>query len=305
MEESYLLIGGNGFLGGYTADALSRIGQVAVLDRPGSARERGGGVTQFEGSVSSRSDVQNAIEASDASAIIVLSSYSGSGLGLVRAAEMNPAGAIEVNVGGLMNVLEAVKTQPKRRVINLSSTTVYGGRESYAHQLVDENSHLDPRSIYAATKVMGEQLIRTYRDMHGLQATSVRPTLVWGPGIGDHSAQAPLTEMMRCARSGESALVSDSEERLDLIYVRDAGRAIAWVASSPDLGPVVIVNGYCSSIRDVREALVREVPGFTVEISGIAAPLGFPNVTDRMARDAGYEVKYNLVDSVRDYLQYR
>lgn len=303
-----LIVGGNGFLGRHAAAALTAGGaSVHIFDRPdptpatttapGEAPRYG----RYQGSVTDRGALEEAVTDADAGAIVALASYSHDGLGLAKAAEQNPPGAVEVNVQGLLHVLEIAARRPGTRVLWLSSTTVYGPTADYATGGVSEDALLAPGSVYAATKVLGEQLIRTYRAAHGVRATAVRPTLVWGPGLRYRGVQSCLSDLVDAAVHGRQVTVPDSIEPWDLLYVRDAGRAVAWLTGK-DLGPVVLVNGYRASVRRVREAVLRAVPGAPVRVAGTAPRLDVPPVDDRRIRRAGFIPEFDLARSVHDYM---
>ncbi|WP_067885933.1 NAD-dependent epimerase/dehydratase family protein [Actinomadura chibensis] len=301
-----LIVGGDGFLGRHTAEALAAGGaSVHVFDRPGSTpppRPRGAHrYGRYEGSVTDRGALEEAVADAGADAIVVLASYSHGGLGLAKAAEQNPPAAVEVNVRGLLHVLEIAARRPGTRVVWLSSTTVYGPTDRYAATGVSEDALLAPGSVYAATKVLGEQLVRTYRTAHGVRATAVRPTLVWGPGLRYRGVQSCLGDLADAAAHGREATVPDSDEPWDLLYVRDAGRAVAWLTGR-DLGPVVLVNGYRASVRQVREAVLRAVPGAPVRVAGAAPRLNVPPVDDGRIRRAGFVPEFDLARSVYDYV---
>lgn len=187
------------------------------------------------------------------------------------------------------------------RVLWSSSTTVYGKSQHYPEGDVDEQSLLGPNSVYAATKVAGEQLIRTYRS-RGVDATAIRPTLVWGPGIRYRGAQAGLGDMVEAAATGESATVAALTEPWDLLYVADVGRVFAHLASMPSLPEVLIANGYQASVDDVRHAITELRPDAPITVSGEASPLGLPYMRTDAIRGHGYVPRYDLHSSIADYL---
>lgn len=302
-SRNVLIIGGNGFLGQHAADALAEGAEsIHIFDRPGSALEGGRSFVQHEGSVTDPRAVQEAVAVADPDTIVVLASYSHGDRGLGKAAEENPNGAVEVNVRGLLHVLEIAAGRPTTRLLWLSSTTVYGPAARYDSSSVTEDALVAPGSVYAATKVLGEQLIDSYRKVHGVKATAIRPTLIWGPGLRYRGVQSCLGDMVTAAVDGVEATVPDSTERWDVLYARDAGRAVAWLART-DVGPVVLVNGYRASVSDVRKAVLQEVPEARIHVAGAAPRLGLPAVDDRRIRDAGFVPQFDLEQSVHDYVR--
>lgn len=300
-----LLIGGNGFLGTYTAEAFTGIADsVHVLDTAHSmsSGHPNANLPQYKGSVSDIASVRRAVERSNADTIVVLASFGTSGMGLVKSAEANPEAALQVNVNGLLNVLETATKKTSCRVLWMSSTTVYGDVESYNGVLVSEEDLLYPQSIYAATKVLGEQLIRSFRDQHGLEATSIRPSLIWGPGIRYRGVQSALNDMVEAAARGDSVSVQGSNEPLDLLYIRDAAMAPVWLSMLDELPPIVLANGYQASMDEVRTAVLDEVPAITLTRQGNFPHLRFPNIDDSLARGIGYLPQFDLPGSIKDFL---
>lgn len=308
MSRGYaLVVGGNGFLGRYAANALAEHGyEIVVLDRAGSesntppeAPPHPEGTVQITGSTTDPRDLQEAAAERQPAVICTLAAYGYQQLGLVAAAEHSPRDALSVNLMGLLNVLELGEATGAR-VIWTSSTTVYGPADTY-DGLVDEESPVRPGSLYAATKIAGEQLVRTYRS-RGVDAVAMRPTLVWGPGIRYRGVQAALGDMVESAATQEPITVASVDEPWDLLYVADAGRALAHIATCPDTPDVVLINGYRASITDVRDAVLAARPEAHVDLDGVAPSLDFPHVSDRQARDLGFSPAYDLKASVEDYL---
>jgi nucleoside-diphosphate-sugar epimerase len=83
------------------------------------------------------------------------------------------------NVEGTRAVLEAAARGNSLRVVHLSSSAVHGPILSEG---ADETAPLMRSGTpYADTKIESEELVRRFSASHGLQATIVRPTFVWGP----------------------------------------------------------------------------------------------------------------------------
>lgn len=307
--ESVLLVGGNGFLGSHTAVALQGFARsVSVFDRAGSSRVPRTGapldlttLPQFEGSVTDRNAVARAIAESRADTVIVFASYGERGLGLVKSAEGNPAEAVSVNVNGLVNVLEVAAEQRPCRVIWLSSTTVYGSANSYPGR-VDEGSLVSPNSIYAASKVLGEQLIRSYRRSRNVDAVAVRPTLVWGPGITYTGVQSGLNAIVEAAATRTPVSIAASAEPWDLVYVKDVAEGLAWIARHPSDDEVLLLNGYTASLHDIEHAMRSLAPDVEIRRSSDAPELGVPLVDDSRLRAAGFIPRFDVTSSIRDYL---
>lgn len=307
MNRNALLIGGSGFLGRHTAHRLVDNGwTVTVLDLPGKAMQvtvaDAEPVHVLEGSVTRREDVEMAFAAAEPNLVLQLAAYSTNGMGLVPSGEQNPAAAVEVSVGGLMNVLESARGIDDCRVVLTSSTTLLGPAADYMGP-VDEQALLSPASVYAATKVLAEQLVRTYRHHHGVDAVALRPTLVWGPEIQYRGVQSALGDMIQAAARGSAISVPGNSEPWDLIYVVDAAEAIVAVAEAESPPPVLIASGYVASVNEVRTEVLRQAPEARITLEGESRPLGFPRVDTRAIGDIGFRAHFDLTASVADFLE--
>ena len=90
--------------------------------------------------------------------------------------------AFDVNVGGLFNVLEALRQLDNDpRLLFISSGSVYGQIDSGAGGF-SEDSPVHAASPYATSKLVGEQLVRSYAENYGIKAVIARPFNHTGPG---------------------------------------------------------------------------------------------------------------------------
>lgn len=307
-----LVVGGNGYLGAHTVGRFRRRGwHATVLDLPGTAARahplNGADdpqllpVAQREGRVTDLADLREAFETANPDVCVVLSSYGEPGRGLVRSAEQNPSAAVDVNIGGLLAVLDHLASHPRTRLLWLSSTTVYGPASLYGSQPVGVDTPVQPASIYAATKVLGEQLLRSYRAKHGIDAAAVRPTLVWGPGMTYDGVQSDLNRLVEAAAAGSALTVASAAEQWDLVYVKDAAEAIVHLAESVPLPPVVHVNGFRASLEDVcAELSTRSTAPLGTVGGGVS--LGVPLVDDAEMRAIGFTPRFDLAASVEDFI---
>jgi UDP-glucuronate 4-epimerase len=90
----------------------------------------------------------------------------------------DPYQIFQVNVGGTLDLFEAARRVGIRRVVFLSSASVYGRTADLA---VDEAMPLDSRGAYGASKICAESVARAYAAQHGLEAVILRPSWVYGP----------------------------------------------------------------------------------------------------------------------------
>ena len=134
---------------------------------------------------------------------------------------------LDVNVVGTLALFEAALAAKLRRVVYTSSGAVYGNAV-FRDPAPDESSTPEPTSLYGLTKLLGERLMRRFRDVHGLDVVSARLGAVFGPWERDTGLRATLSppfQIARLAARGQPARLIAGGER-DWIYSRDIARSI-------------------------------------------------------------------------------
>ena len=143
----------------------------------------------------------------------------------------DPATCIAVNLGGLVNLLEAARGGVKRFVF-ASSCAVYGNLPSAEKS---EHSPVDPLSPYASSKLAGEYLCRNYFHLHGLQTVCLRYFNVYGPNQDPNGAYAAVIPKFITAilKTEKPTVYGDGEQSRDFVYVDDIVEANLCAALAP------------------------------------------------------------------------
>jgi UDP-glucuronate 4-epimerase len=97
----------------------------------------------------------------------------------VRPSLEDPARYVSVNVGGTMEVLEAMRAAGARGLVFAGSSSVYGDDAPVPFR--EDHAAVQPLSPYAATKRAAELLIATHARLFGLRAITLRFFTVYGP----------------------------------------------------------------------------------------------------------------------------
>jgi nucleoside-diphosphate-sugar epimerase len=90
----------------------------------------------------------------------------------------DPHKIFRVNVGGTLDLFEAARRVGVRRVVLLSSASVYGRT---ADVVIDETAPLGARGAYGASKIGAEAVALAYGAEHGMETVVLRPSWVYGP----------------------------------------------------------------------------------------------------------------------------
>jgi nucleoside-diphosphate-sugar epimerase len=260
-----LVTGGGGFIGGHLAVALNRSGaQVRTLCRYNSRSDRGtldwfdpadtSGIEIVYGDLRDPESVTRAMTG------IEVAFHLGAQIAIPYSL-VNPRDFIETNVGGALNVAQAVLTAGVRRLVHVSTSEVYGDARSFP---ITETHPIAPRSPYAASKAGADMLIESFHCALGLPAAIARPFNVYGP---HQSARAIVPAIATQALRGSVVRLGLLEPRRDLTFVTDTVAGLMAIAAADDaLGLTLqLGTGNDISVAGLVE-LIGELVGRTLQV---------------------------------------
>ena len=213
----------------------------------------------------------------------------------------------QVNVGGTVALMEAMRDVGVRRVVFISSGAVYGEQEV---QPLTETTAPNPQSPYAVSKLAAEYYIRTIGKLWGIETVILRVFNVYGPGQHFPPVHAPVIPyfLRQAHNNGNIVVHGDGYQTRDYVYIDDVVNAMTAAAKTAG-GNQRIINvgsGIETSIRDLVQ-LVVEVTGGSPAV--IYNPRNSGGV-GRMFADLGlarellnYECSVSLVDGLRHTLE--
>jgi UDP-glucose 4-epimerase len=138
----------------------------------------------------------------------------------VRASVADPQYDAQVNLLGLLNLLEGAREVGTGRFVFVSSGgVVYGEPDTFP---TPETAPKLPLSPYGVTKLTGELYLNYYRKIHGLEYVAVRYGNVYGPRQDPHGEAGVVAIFSSRLLSGEILTVfGDGEQTRDYTFVRD------------------------------------------------------------------------------------
>ena len=192
--------------------------------------------------------------------------YHLAGLASVAQAWEQPALALTVNHGAMLNLLEAVRQHaPGARVVCAGSGEIYGPPTVLP---VEETAPLRPPNPYAVSKAGADLLAGMYADAHGLQVIRARAFNHAGPRQSPVYAIASFARQLALGRiRGDRPIriVSGNPSvRRDFTDVRDVVRAYRLLAARADPGIYNVGSGRSVSIAELV-ALLSELFDAEVE----------------------------------------
>lgn len=147
-----------------------------------------------------------------------------------------PASFVQTNVTGTLNILEAARDRPNAKLINTSTSEVYGTPESVP---IAETHPLRGQSPYAATKIAADQLCEAYARTFGTQVVTLRPFNTYGPR---QSARAIIPTILGQLLAGaKSVRLGNLSPRRDLTFIADTVDAYIRMALA-ELSPGELVH---------------------------------------------------------------
>jgi nucleoside-diphosphate-sugar epimerase len=291
MNDAILVTGLSGLIGGAVARRLADAGKVVVgMDRAASAD------AGFPVIVHDLPDLHRWHEAITRYRVRKVVHAGGiSGPMLLQDA---PARLCDINIGGLLGLLEAARIHKLERVVWFSSILAYGDRPDLTD--VCEDTPLSPNTIYGATKASGEALIEAFHAEHGVDAVSFRVASCYGPG---RTTACLMRTLIEDGLDGRTTFVRDAPERTrQHVFVDDVVNAVCaaldaktFTRRAYNIGP-----GIAQSLDEIVDAVRCAVPGTSVAfqpdgLSWNTFGLG-PLLIDAARRDLAFEPRVSLAE---------
>ena len=165
----------------------------------------------------------------------------------------SPDTYIDTNIKGTLNILQAARRHNVKRVVQTSTSEVYGTAQYIP---IDELHPLHPQSPYAASKVGADQLALSFHASFDLPVGILRPFNTYGPR---QSARAVIpTIISQLANKSKVKLGSLSPTR-DFSFVQDTANGfLAAAQSDAIIGQTVnLGSGFEISIKDTAETIAK------------------------------------------------
>jgi UDP-glucuronate 4-epimerase len=198
------------------------------------------------------------------------------------------------NVLGTQQLLEAARSDPGKRFVFSSSSSIYGNAERYP---TPEDTLPRPHSPYGVTKLAAEQLCLLYHANWGVETVALRYFSVYGPRQRPDMA---FNRFCAAAATGERIVVfGDGEQRRDFTFVGDVVAATLAAAEAPGAvgGVYNIGGGSQASVNDAL-TLLAELAGRRLEVDHAPGEQGDVRETGadtaRARADLGFEAHTDL-----------
>ncbi|WP_405383959.1 NAD-dependent epimerase/dehydratase family protein [Phascolarctobacterium sp.] len=130
----------------------------------------------------------------------------------------------DVNLKGIVNVLECCRRYDVKNIAFSSSAAVYGDN---LHVPLQETEAPLPTSFYGLTKMAGEHYLRLYHDLFGINATILRFANVYGERQGTGGEGGVVSIFCKLLAQGKGVTVfGNGEQTRDFVYAGDIAQAL-------------------------------------------------------------------------------
>jgi UDP-glucose 4-epimerase len=172
----------------------------------------------------------------------------------------NPRAANATNITGTLNVLEAMRAHNVPRLIFVSSSSVYAGREA----ALREDAPVAPPHPYGVGKLAGEHYVRVYGELFGLNWTTLRFFSVYGPHqLGHIDKAGVIAKFIHQAMNDKPLTIYGEGLSLrNFTYVDDVVRCLLLSLDTPG------ARGNVMNVANAREVSVNEIAEAVQKVTG-------------------------------------
>ena len=289
-----LVTGAGGFIGSHLAECLVEKGAlVRSLVHYNALGTRGwldqsplaGEMEVMAGDMADRDSVTRAVTGVDtvfhlASLIAIPYSYEA------------PDSYVRVNVGGILNVLQAAREREVRRIVHTSTSEVYGTARRIP---IGEDHPLQAQSPYSASKIGADKIAESFHLSYGMPVVTVRPFNTYGPR---QSARAVVPTIVTQCLTGDVVRLGNLAPTRDLNFVSDTVSGFVLAAEAE------AAVGRTVNLGSGRETSIGDLAALIAGLCGVSPTI---EVEDRRSRVDGSEVERLLADAglARELLGWR
>jgi nucleoside-diphosphate-sugar epimerase len=261
--STYLVTGGAGFIGSHLAEELVRRGQrVRVVDSLVTGKRTNlAHVSPVEFIKADLGDLEVARRAVEGCDFVLHQAAIPS----VPRSVADPITTNLANVDATLNVLVAARDAGVKRLVFAGSSSVYGDAATLPK---DEGMTPNPLSPYALQKLVGEQYLRMFTRLYGLETVSIRYFNVFGPRQDPSSPYSGVISVFATALLDNRAptIYGDGGQTRDFTYVANVVDGVLRACEAPKASGEVInvATGGRISLNDLFREM-KAIIGATVE----------------------------------------
>jgi UDP-glucose 4-epimerase len=304
-----LVTGGAGFIGSHICERLLKKGHEVVcldnFDTYYAPKLKRGNIAPLlvskrfrlvDGDILDQSLVQNIVR-QEIDYVFHCAAQPG-----VRFSIKDPLKVNEVNTTGLLNILQACVNSRVKKVINASSSSVYG---KVQYLPLDEDHPKMPISPYGVSKLMAEHYCRVFSEIYGLRVITLRLFTVYGPRMRPDLAISVFTK--RALNNQNVEIFGSGDKTRDFTYIDDVVEANLLAIGNGVGEAYNIGSGTRISIKQLANEIIKAVASSS-EIVYTSPQKGDTEHTwanvEKARKELGYSAQVELNQGLRRYVRW-
>lgn len=298
-----LVTGGAGFIGSHIVEHYQDTAEeIRVLDnlRTGYRHNLDNLKHSFiEGSITDRELVKQAVK--DIDYIFHMAAMVSVPESMSKIAE-----CVDININGLLNVLEEASAAGVKKLVLASSAAIYGDNPTVPKL---ESMLPEPKSPYAITKLDGEYYLEMFRQEGRLDTASIRFFNVFGPRQdpkGAYAAAVPIF-IEKAVNNQDITVFGDGQQTRDFIFVKDIVGALTFAAQTPSVhGTYNAGYGGQITINDLATQLIQAANSTSKVLHAPERPgdVKHSRASSDKLQAAGWSPQYTLQQGLTQTLQF-
>lgn len=297
MPSSICVTGGAGFIGSHVAEACIANGhRVVIVDDLSSGRK----CNVPKGSILEVADIRSASAADimkDGDIEILIHHAAQMD---VRRSVADPAFDADVNIGGLINLVESGSRGSLKQVIFASTGGAIYGEQDYFP--ADESHPTRPVSPYGVSKLASEHYLQYWTHHYGIAATCLRYANVYGPRQNPHGEAGVVAIFINRLLAGEIPVINgDGLQTRDYVFVLDVVAANLAALGRTGFGAYNVGTGIETNVNDLYEHIAMAMGDPTEPLHGEAKSgeqMRSVISSNLLLQDLGVNPNTNLLDGL-------
>jgi len=309
--KRFLVIGGAGFIGSHTVDALLKedVKEVIIYDNfcRGSYENIESALKDERCKVFSAGGDILQTDILDAAMKGIDGVFHFAALWLLQCYDY-PRSAFNVNILGTFNVLEACVRNGIQKLVYSSSASVYGDA---LEEPMTEDHPYNNKTFYGATKIAGEHMCRAFYNRYGLNYVGLRYMNVYGPRQDYKGVYIAVIMRMldRIDKGLAPVIYGDGKQAYDFVFVKDCANANICAMKSDSTDSFYNVGtGKKTTIKELAE-MILELTGSDLKIEyndeGKSFVKNRIGSTQKAEKEIGYKYKVDLKEGLKELIEWR
>lgn len=298
-----LVTGGAGFIGSHVADQLiARGDRVTILDdlSTGKRTNLPPDATFLELDLR-EADLDAVFAEGRFDAVVHLAAQMS-----VQVSVKRPAVDADINIVGLLNLMEAARAHGVRRIV--FSSTGGAAYDDAAPFPTPESYPARPLAPYGVAKISCELYLNYYHKVHHLPYAALRFGNVFGPRQNPDGEAGVVAIFAKKLLAGEAPTIhGDGEQTRDYVYVGDVARSVLLALDSDVVDVFNVGTGVETSVNRIADSLVRAMNTDLRPVHGPGKPGEVRRSSlaiDRIRGALGWEPLVSLDEGIRDTVDF-